>query len=95
MLDLMPFILEEERSRIKEEIQGKFLSLIFDGTSRLGEVLAIVVCYVVGWDIQQRLVRLKFLAKSMNGEEVGRELINVVSVTLGVHSHLLGAMRDS
>ena len=93
MLDLVPFILEEERSRIKEEIQGKFLSLIFDGMSRLGEVLAIVVRYVVGWDIQQRLVRLEFLAKSMNGEEVARELINVVSVTLGVQPHLLlGAM---
>ena len=36
MLDLVPFILEEERSRIKEEIQGKCLSLVFDGTSRLG-----------------------------------------------------------
>ena len=59
MLDLVPFILEEERSRIKEEIQGKFLSLVFDGTSRFGEVLTIVVRYVVGWDVQQRLVRLE------------------------------------
>ena len=31
----------------------------------------------------------------MNGEEVARELINVLSVNLGVQSHLLlGAMRD-
>ena len=61
-------------------------------TSRLGEVLAVVVCFVSDWTIQQRLVRLEFLMKSMTGEEVARELI---TVTLGVESHrLLAAMRD-
>ena len=95
MLDLVPFILEEERSRIKEEISGKHLSLVFDGTSRLGEVLAVVIRYIDGWEIQQRLVRLEFLTKSMTGEEVVRELINVLSVTFGVQSNLLlAAMRD-
>ena len=95
MLDLVPFILEEERSRIKEEISGKHLSLVFDGTSRLGEVLAVVIRYIDGWEIQQRLVRLEFLTKSMTGEEVARELINVLSVTFGVQSNLLlAAMRD-
>ena len=51
MLDLVPFVLEEEKSRIKREISGKFLSLVFDGTSRLGEVLAVVVRYIDGWEI--------------------------------------------
>lgn len=54
MLDLVPFILEQERACIKEEIKGKHLSIVFDGTSRLGEVLAIIVCYVHQWDIYQR-----------------------------------------
>ena len=37
----------------------------------------------------------RILSKSMNGEEVAHELINVLSVSLGVQSHLLlGAMRD-
>ena len=68
---------------------------MFDGTSRLGEVLAVVVRYIDGWEIQQRLVRLEFLTKSMSGEEVARELINVLSVTFGVQSNLLlAAMRD-
>ncbi len=95
MFDLMPFILQEERSRLRAEIEGKYLSVIFDGTSRLGEVLAVVVRFMSDWTIQQRLVRLEFLMKSMSGEEVARELISVLSVTLSVESHrLLAVMRD-
>lgn len=96
MLDLVPFVLEEEKSRIKKrEISDKFLSLVFDGTSRLGEVVTVFVHYIDGWEIQQRLVRLEFLTKSMSGEEVARELINILSVMLGVESRLLlAAMRD-
>ena len=67
---------------------------MFDGTSRLGEVLAVVVRYIDGWEIQQCLVRLEFLTKSISGEEVAQELINTLSVTLGVQSNLLAAMRD-
>ena len=95
MFDLMPFILQEERSRLRAEIEGKYLSVIFDGTSRLGEVLAVVVRFISDWTIQQRLVRLEFLTKSMSGEEVARELISVLSVRLSVESHrLLAVMRD-
>lgn len=69
--------------------------MIFDGTTRLGEVLVVVVHFISEWYVQQRLVRLKFLMKSMCGEELARELISVLSATLGVESHsLLAAMRD-
>ena len=65
MLDLNPFILDNEKSKIKTEIKNKYLSLIFDGTSRLGEVLAVVFRYIGDdWQICQRLVRLEFLAKA-------------------------------
>ena len=95
MLDLVPFILNEEKARIRKEIEGKFIAVIFDGTSRLGEVLAVVLCFISEWTIQQRLIRLQFLAKSMNGEEITRELINILSLTLGIQSHLvLVRMRD-
>ena len=40
-----------------------------------------VVRFISDWTIQQRLVRLKFLMKSMSGEEMARELISVLSVT--------------
>lgn len=79
----------------KAEMEGKYLSVVFDGTSRLGEVLAVVVRFISNWTIQQPLVRLQFLMKSMNDEEVARELISVLSVTLGVESHrLLAVMHD-
>ena len=45
--------------------------MIFDGTSRLGEALAIVLRFVgENWIIEQRLVRIQLLAKSMSGEEI-------------------------
>ena len=43
----------------------------------------------------QRLVRVQILSKSLAGEEIARELINVISVTYGIRSNkLLVAMRD-
>ena len=95
MLDFVPFVLEEEKSLIKEEIKNKDLSIIYDGTTRLGEVLAIVVRYIDGWNINQRLVCLQFLAKSMAGEELARQLISTLSATYGIQSNtILAAMRD-
>ena len=46
LFDLIPFIQKHEVSAISEEINGKDLSVCFDGTTRLGEALAIVVCYI-------------------------------------------------
>ena len=95
LLDLVPFILKEEQACIRQEIADKPVSVIFDGTSRLGEVMVVVLRFVQDWKIVQRLVRVEFLAKSMTGEEVARELINVLSIKLGIGSELLvAAMRD-
>ena len=38
--------------KVKEKIAGKPLSLIYDGTTRLGEALAIMVRFVEGLTIQ-------------------------------------------
>lgn len=47
------------------------------------------------WKIQQRLVRLMLLAKSLTGEEVACNLISTLSTDLGIESHqLVAAMRD-
>ena len=96
MHDYVPFILKDEENRIRQEIDGKQLSIIFDGTSRLGEALAIVVRFVNDdLSIHQRLVRLQMLTKSLTGEEIARELITALSVSYSIHpSNLLGAMRD-
>jgi len=46
MADIVPFVFSQEQNLIKQEISGKYLSVIFDGTTRLGEAMAIVVRYV-------------------------------------------------
>ena len=81
-LDLVSFILNQERTCIWSELQGKYLSVAFNGTTRLGEVLAVVVRFINDWKVEQRLVHLEFLQKSVNGEELARELISIQSVTL-------------
>ena len=95
MYDLIPFVFDEEQKRIKTEIQGKNISVIFDGTTRLGEALAIIVRYVDSWKIEQHLIRIQLLVKSMTGEEIARELVNVLSVEYGVTvERVLAAMHD-
>ena len=93
--DLIPFIHQEEIALIKEELRGKKVSVIFDGTTRLGEAMAIILRFVDDWQIQQRLVRLRHLSKSLKGEEIARELISVLQIDYSISSDdLLGAMRD-
>ena len=46
MSDMVPFILLQEKEEIKHENTGKSLSVTFDGTTRMGEILDIVVCFV-------------------------------------------------
>ena len=47
MKDIIPSVLEKEREKIKAEIQNvQEVSMIFDGTVRLDEALAIVIRYV-------------------------------------------------
>ena len=42
--------------KVNEEISNKRMSLIFDGMTHLGKVLAMIVQFVNGWTIKQRLV---------------------------------------
>ena len=43
MSDLVPFILSQEVTQVTEEMFDQPVSVIFDGTTRLGEALAIVI----------------------------------------------------
>ena len=96
MFDLVPFILKEEETCLKQELRGKQVGVIFDGTTRLGEALAIILRFVSeSWTLEQRLVRIQLLSKSMTGEEIARELIHVLSATYTIgHDQLIAAMRD-
>ena len=96
MSDVIPFISSQEQAKIKEELCGKDIAVIFDGTTRMGEAMGIVVRYVSSeWKIEKRLVRLQLLAQSMSGEEVARELIATLSVSYSINpTSLLATMRD-
>ena len=44
VFDLIPFILRIERKQLKEEIEGRDVSVVFDGTTPVGKALAVVIC---------------------------------------------------
>ena len=96
MADLIPFVLSQEQESIKKEISNKYLSVIFDGTTRLGEAMAIVMRYIDDeWSIQQRLICLKLLQKSMTGEEIAQVVMDTLSREYGIFpNRLLACMRD-
>ena len=54
MSDIVPFIWSQKQAQIKNKINEKPLSIVFDGTSRLGEALAVTVRFIdPEWSIQQ------------------------------------------
>ena len=50
------------------------VSVIFDGSTRLGEALGIVLRFFSEGCIVQRLVKIAMLSKLLSGEELAREL---------------------
>jgi len=44
--EMIPFILHQEKALIKEEIAGRQLSIVFDGTTHVEEATAIVLRYI-------------------------------------------------
>ena len=96
MSDHIPFIFKEEQSTIKKELTDRYTSVIFDGTTRLGEAMAVVVRFISNeWTLEQSLINLQMLAKSMKGEEIARELIHLLSTEYAIDSsHFVVAMHD-
>ena len=72
------------------------LSVIFDGSTRHGEAIAIIVRFVDnGWNIIQRLVRIDVHSESVNANKLAEVLNQCLSVDYGVRENsLLAAMRD-
>lgn len=93
---LVPFILNEEITQIKQEIDSKPVLIAFDGTTHVCEAIVVVLHYVTNdWVIQQKVCRLMLLAKCLTGEEVARQIIIVLSTELGILSLLvIAAIHD-
>jgi len=85
MSDLIPLLLSQEQADITGELSGRPISVVFDGTTRLGEALVVVIRYIdPSFNIQQCLIWLQLLAKSMAGEEIAREIITTISTQYGI-----------
>ena len=74
MMDYVTTIYKQEIERIKAEIrQGvstRDVSVIYDGRTRQGEAIGILVRFVDNdWNIVQRLIRIDICAKSVNGDQ--------------------------
>ena len=79
--NLVPFIQKQKKQLILSELEGQYISVIFDLTCRLGEALCLVVRYITNdWSIQKRLIALKMLQKSLTGGEIAREVISTLSI---------------
>jgi len=46
-------LLRQEKEMLKNELQGEPISIVFDGTTREGEALAIVAHFMKGWKIER------------------------------------------
>ena len=74
---------------------GKDVSIIFDGTTRDGEVLVLLLRFVDEWELKVRLVRFQLVKRSVCGDDLARIMIEVLHCKLGVlQGQLLAAMRD-
>eukprot|EP00112_Aurelia_sp_Birch-Aquarium-sp1_P014586 Seg3162.1 transcript_id=Seg3162.1/GoldUCD/mRNA.D3Y31 product="hypothetical protein" protein_id=Seg3162.1/GoldUCD/D3Y31 len=95
--EIIPQVMEREKETLKNEIAPHDgFSVVFDGSSRLGEALAIVIRFIdKNWNIQERLVRLETLAKSLKHQELAQRLIQCLAVDYSIQPNfILAAMRD-
>ena len=96
MSDLIPFILQQEKEQIKKEISGKAISVVFNGTSSLGEVFVLVVRFIDSdWCVQQRMIRLQLLVQTMTCDEIAHQIVNTLSVENAIQSQqVVGMIHD-
>ena len=53
--------------------------------------MAVIIQFVAEWKIEQHLIRLQLLTKSMTEEEIDRELVSVLSVEYSISVDQLAA----
>ena len=94
---MIPSTIEKEKETLKTELSlVDGCSVIFDGSTSLGEALAIVVRFVdEEWNVQQRLIGLQVLVKSLKANELAQCLIQSLAVEHSIRPGvLLAAMKD-
>ena len=91
--DIIPAVLEKEREKLLSEVESvKEAGVIFDGTTRMGEALAIIVRFVQEDVIPtQRLI----LAKALKGDELAQRFMSCLAVNHNFGPNtIIGGIRD-
>lgn len=93
----VPLIANKELETIRSEVKNKYLTVIFDGTTRLGEATNIIVRYCTDdFQILQRLVAFKTTKVHMSGNELYRLVCTTLlgEMRIGMEM-IMGYARDS
>lgn len=85
MKSYIPRIMQRENELLKQEIKGPFISLSFDGTSRLGEAVNIVGRYCSeDFQIVKRLLCFRTAEFHLNAEEFASLITQVICTDLSI-----------
>ena len=64
---------------------GRETSVVFNGTTTLGEAIVILIGYAADdWSLVQRMIQVHLLAKSMTRNEIACELICTLLTNYGI-----------
>lgn len=93
--DLIPVALKQHKNDISKVIEGKMISVAFDGTTATAETLAVVFRYVSD-DLQPvtLCVRLMLLKKALRGDEIAFSLMQVLTEYRVAHELVLAWAHD-
>ena len=93
-VDIFRDLFEETGYRLTDQRFSFDLITFIDGTSHSGEAFAILVRFVNdSFVIQQQLIAIQLLSKSLTGEEIAHKLVQVLSVSYSTSSsHLIATM---
>ena len=94
----IPKIENREVELLIKEISGQRLTIIFDGTTQLGEALVILVRWIPNdfSRVEQRLIAFRTTFKHTSGAELAQLIMQVLLTTLKiVPPNVVGGARDS
>lgn len=94
----IPLVRKHEYDTLKCELEGQWLNVIFDGTTRCGEVLAVVVRFCTeDFEIVHRLIALRTAAKHMTGAQLSAMIVRILIHSVGVDAldRVISCTRDS
>ena len=81
---------------MKSELESaSHLTVVFDGSMRLGEAFAVVVRYMSStFTIEQRLIRVHTLQKSLTAKDLAREIITAITSYQVPPTKIAATLRD-